>query len=59
MNLSDLGVKVIGMKSLTYKNKEGKRITITAKKEPKLFKKLNAILKKAEKDGALWEVFNG
>ena len=48
-------VKVIGIKSLTYKNKEGKRITITAKKEPELFKKLNAVIKKAEKEGTLWE----
>jgi len=33
---------------------DGKTKRITSKQCPELFNKLNAILKKAEKEGALW-----
>jgi hypothetical protein len=53
-NLTKLGIKVISMTALTYKTKDGKIKRITAKQEPELFVKLNAIIKKAEKEGNLW-----
>jgi len=48
------GSKILGIFSVTYIDKTGKRKTITAKKEKTLFVKLNAIIKTAEKNGTLW-----
>ena len=55
MNYGELGIKIIGMRSLTFKTKDGEIKRITAKKYPDLFKKLTAIIKDAEKKGTLWK----
>ena len=54
MNYGDYGIKIIDMKALTYKTTDGQIKRITAKKYPKLFKNLTAIIKEAEKNGTLW-----
>jgi hypothetical protein len=49
------GAKIIGISAITYIDKTGKRKTITSKKRHgELFKKLDLILKKAEKEGSLF-----
>ena len=55
MNYGELGIKIIGMRALTVRTKDGKIKRITAKKYPDLFKKLTAIIKDAEKKGTLWK----
>ena len=49
-----LKIKLIGMTALCYKTIDGKTKRVTSKQCPDLFKKLNAILKEAEKKGAFF-----
>jgi len=49
------GAKLIGISSITYIDKTGKRKTISAKKYKNLFKELTVIVKKAEKEGTLFK----
>jgi len=49
------GAKIIGISAITYIDKSGQIKKITAKKEKGLFNKLNAIIKKAEKEGTLFK----
>jgi len=48
------GAKLIGISSITYIDKTGKTKRINAKRYKYLFKKLNVIVKNAEKEGFLW-----
>jgi len=49
------GTKIIGISAVDYIDKTGEIKKITAKKYKHLFAKLNVIIKKAEKEGTLWE----